>query len=112
LLNGSGFLLNSLINPNLSNTDIAVISGLLSLITLLSLVIFFKGQKKKPDSQTLHSRVAVSLKFLLEMIFALFWFYIAKKTLLESVFLFFVIYLTLTLFLVIVILKTLKNKSL
>jgi hypothetical protein len=112
LLNGIGFLLTSLTNPDLSNADIAILSSVFSIITITTLVIFFKGQAKEPDSQTLHSLVAVSLKFLLEMVFALLWFYIAKKTYLESVFMFFVIYLTFTLFLVRVILKILRNKSL
>ena len=112
LLNGTGFLLTSLSDLDLSNANIAILSSVFSLITLIALIIFFKGQTKKPDSQTLHSLVAVSLKFLLEMVFALIWFFIAKKTFPESVFMFFIIYLTLTLFLVTVILKTLRNKSL
>jgi len=112
LLNGAGFLLNSLFNLNLSNTDVAILSTGFSLITLTALIIFFRGQVKQPDSQTLHSLVAVSLKFLLEMLFALIWFFIAKRTFLESIIMFFIIYLSLSLFLVIVILKTLKNKSL
>jgi hypothetical protein len=112
LLNGTGFLLTSLSDLDLSNANIAILSSVFSLITLIALIIFFKGQTKKPDSQTLHSLVAVSLKFLLEMVFALLWFFIAKKTYLESVFMFFVIYLALTLYLIVVILKTLRNKSL
>jgi hypothetical protein len=60
----------------------------------------------------LHSLVSISLKFLLEMLLALVWFIVAKKTSLTSVFIFFVIYLTLTLFSLSIILKTLKNKAL
>jgi hypothetical protein len=112
LLNGTGFLLNSIFDFNLLYSDIAIISSVLFLITLSGLIVFFRGQLKRPDSQTLHSLVAVSLKFLLEMVFALIWFFIGKRIYAESVFIFFVIYLALTLFFVIVILKTLKNKSL
>jgi hypothetical protein len=46
------------------------------------------------------------------MILALLWFIIFKKTSLASVFVFFVIYLTLTLFTLFVILKVLRNRSL
>jgi hypothetical protein len=46
------------------------------------------------------------------MILALIWFFISKKNTLTSVFIFFVIYLTLTLFTVFVILKVLRNRSL
>ncbi len=83
-----------------------------SVISLITLFIFLRGQTKTPDSQTMYSLFAVSLKFLLEMVLALIWFIVTKKTSLQSVFVFFVLYLTLTLFSVWVILKTLKNKSL
>jgi hypothetical protein len=82
------------------------------MISLINIVIFLKGQTKEPDSQTLYSLVAVSLKFLLELVLALVWFIVAKKTSLPSVLIFFVLYLTFTLFSIWVILKTLKNNSL
>ena len=63
-------------------------------------------------NQTLHSLVAVSIKLLLEMVFALVWFILVKKTGLPSVLLFFVLYLAFTLFSIFIIVKTLKNKSL
>jgi hypothetical protein len=46
------------------------------------------------------------------MILALGWFFISKNTSLASVFIFFVIYLTLTLFTLFVILNKLRNRSL
>jgi hypothetical protein len=70
------------------------------------------GQKKEPDGQTLTSLVAISLKFLLEMVLALFWFFVFKKKSFESLMLFFVLYLALSLFSIISIMKTLKNKAL
>jgi len=102
----------SVTNLNLPGSDIAIPSSVFSLITLITLIIFLRGQKKEPESQTLHSLVAISLKFLLELVLVLIWFIVAKKTSLPSVLIFFVIYLTLTLFSIWVILKTLKNKSL
>ena len=112
LLPVTGYILASTTNLNLSYTDILILSPAFSVIVLISLIIFFKGQIKEPESQTLHTFVAVSLKFLLELVFALVWFIVAKKTTLQSVLMFFVIYLTLTLFTLSVIFKTLKNKSL
>ncbi|MDO9340255.1 MAG: hypothetical protein Q7T72_06990 [Bacteroidales bacterium] len=112
LLLGTGYLLVSVANLNLFFSDIAILSSVFSIIALITLVIFLRGQTKEPDSQTLHSLVSVSLKFLLEMVLALVWFIVAKKTSLPSVLIFFVLYLTLTLFSIWVILKTLKNKSL
>lgn len=112
LLLGTGYFLVSVANLNLFYSDIAILSSVFSIIVLITLVIFLRGQTKEPDSQTMHSLVSVSLKFLLEMVLALVWFIVAKKTSLPSVLIFFGLYLTLTLFSIWVILKTLKSKSL
>ena len=112
LITGTGFLLVSFTELNLLFSDIALLAIFFSLIAAITLIIFFRGQAKEPESQTMHSLVSVGLKFLLEMILALVWFIVAKKTSLTSVLIFFVLYLTLTLFSVLIILKTLKNKSL
>jgi len=101
------------INPiNLFIKDIVILSLLFSVISAITLIIFFRGRTRESDSGTMHTLVAVSLKFLLDMILALAWVFISKKTSLTSVFIFFVIYLTLTLFTLFVILKVLKNRSL
>jgi hypothetical protein len=97
---------------DISFNDIAINSVVFALISTATLIIFFKGQAKEPMSQMFHSLAAVSSKLLLEMGFALIWFIVIKKTELELVLLFFVLYLTFTLFSVFIILKTLKNKSL
>jgi hypothetical protein len=108
----AGYLLVSTEKFEILFSDIAILSLLFSIISIITLAIFFRGQVKNPESQTQHSLFAVSLKFLLEMILALVWFAVIKKTSGQSVFIFFVIYLTLTLFSVLIILKTLKNKAL
>jgi hypothetical protein len=112
LLSLIAYLLLPVIKLNFSFGDIVFLSFFFSVVAFITLFIFFKGHSKEPDSQTLHILVAVSLKFLLEIAFALFWFIVAKKTSLESVLMFFVLYLCLTLFSMQVILKTLKNKAL
>ena len=99
-------------NLNLVCSDIVILSLIFSVIALLTILIFLRGQDKEPDNQTLHTLVSVILKFLMELVLALIWFFVAKKTSLTSVIMFFVIYLTLTLFSIGVILKALKNKSL
>jgi hypothetical protein len=109
---GSAYLLVTIHIITLLFTDILILSLFFSIIAIITLIIFFRGQTKDPESQTLHSLVSVSLKFLLELVLALVWFFVAKKTSLDSVFAFFVIYLALTLFSVLIILKTLKNKAL
>jgi hypothetical protein len=112
LLFGTGYFLNSMAILNLKFSDVAILLPVFSVITIITLLIFFRGQTKEPDSQTMHILVSISLKFLLELVLALVWFIVAKKTLLQSVLIFFVLYLTLSLFSIWVILKTLKNRSL
>ena len=108
----AGYFLVSVINLELAFTDILILSSGFSIISFITLTIFFKGQSKEPDTQTLYILVSVSLKFLLEIIFALIWFIVAKKSSLHSVLMFFVLYLSLSLFSICVILKTLKNRAL
>ncbi len=108
----SGYILNTtgIIIINLNH--LIILSCFFTLISFITLIIFFRGQGKKPDSQTLHSLVAMSIKLLLEMLLALVWFIIAKKINLPSVLLFFVLYLSFTLYSITIILKTLKNRPL
>jgi hypothetical protein len=112
VLDGSGALLTSFSGSNLVVRDIIILSVLFSVISVISLIIFLRGQTRESDSQTMHTLVSISLKFLLDMILALVWFFISKKSSLTSVIVFFVIYLTLTLFTIFIILKILKNRPL
>jgi uncharacterized membrane protein AbrB (regulator of aidB expression) len=107
----AGVLFIHKFNGFFSFSELTRLSLVFTLLVLLTLVIFFRGESQEPESRTMHNLVSVSLKFLLELILAFIWFFIAKKTSLPSVILFFVIYLTFTLFYVITIVKTLKNKS-
>ena len=108
----AGYFLVSGFNINLLFSNIVILTSVFSIIAFITLFIFIRGQTKDPESQTLHSLISVGLKFLLELVFALLWFFVAKKTSLSSVLTFFVLYLTLTLFSMLFILRTLKNKSL
>ena len=108
----AGFLVTSNSDTDLHFRGIIFLSVAFALPAILVLVIFFRGQGKEPASQTMHLLVSVSLKFLAELIIAFIWFFVAKKTGLSSVILFFVLYLAFTLFSVLVVLKTLKYKPL
>jgi hypothetical protein len=112
LILSGGYLFVTFVNTRLSLSDIVILLTVFFIIAFITLIIFFKGETKEADSQTLHILVAVSLKFLLEIIFALVWFIVIKKTMLPSVLMFFVLYLTLTLFSLGVMLITLRNKAL
>ena len=108
----TGYLLVPFSVPGILFSDIAILTSVFTIIAVITLIIFLRGQTKNPESQTLHSLLAVGFKFLLDMTLALVWFIVAKKTSLQSVIIFFVLYLALTLFSVLVILRVLKNKSL
>lgn len=112
LFAGVGYLFITFTETNVSFTGILLLTFLFSIIAVLTIYIFLRGQSKEPESQTLHSFFAMGLKFLLEMVLALVWFIVAKKNSLPDVLIFFVLYLTLTLFSVLIILKTLKHRSL
>jgi hypothetical protein len=108
----TAYLTVAIIRLNVSFQEIAVLSVSFTLIAFITILVFLKGQTKPPDSQTFHTLVAISLKFLLELVLALLWFIVAKKTSMQSVLIFFVLYLTLTLFTIRVVVKTLKDKAL
>jgi hypothetical protein len=112
LLSASAFIIDYSFPSEIQVKDVFTLSFLFSLIAVVSLIIFLRGNSREPDSRTMHTLVSVSLKFLLDMILALAWFFITKKNSLPYVFLFFVIYLTFTLFTTFVILKILKIRSL
>jgi hypothetical protein len=112
LLLAAGYFIISGSGVGITFSETALLSGIFTVISGVTMVIFFRGQGKEPASQGLHSLVSVTLKFLLELITAFVWFFVAKKTGLSSVLLFFVLYLAFTLFSVLIMVKTLKNKSL
>jgi len=107
---GYGITFSDAFNPPF--TDIVLFSGVFYLNTGIALFVFFRGQTRDPESQTFHSLVAVSLKFLVELAIIFICFIIAKKNEMQSVVLFFVLYLSFTLFFIFKIFKTLKIKSL
>jgi hypothetical protein len=112
MLLGTGYFLNSYAKLNFEFSHVALLSTGFSIIALITIIVFLIGQTKEPDNQSLYTLSSVTMKFLMEMLLALVWFFVAKKTSLNYVLIFFVIYLTVTLFSIWVILKTLKNKSL
>ena len=108
----AGFIFTTGFSAGPDYVDISVMSAVFTLVTLPVLIIFFRGRRRNPAAQTMHTLVAISIKFLAELVFAFLWFFAGKKTGISSVVLFFVLYLTFTLFSIGIILKTLKSKSL
>jgi hypothetical protein len=111
LVLSAGFFLVALTDINLQFGEIAVLTLIFSAIVLLSLYVFNLGLKKEPSGQTMHLLAAITIKILLEMVLALLWFFVAKKTSASSLLLFFVLYLSFSLYLIFLILNTLKKQD-
>lgn len=108
----AGYLVFLLANRNIRYSDVLLLLAGFSIISLVTVMIFHRGQEKDPQSKVLYTLVSLGLKFLLDLVLALIWFVIAKKTSTTALIIFFVLYLTLTLFSVIYISKILRNKPL
>lgn len=108
----AAFLIDKFTKTGVILRDAGVLALSFSAITILSLYVFSRGLKKESDSQTMHILVAVVIKMLLEMVLALIWFFVAKKTYTSSLLLFFVLYLSFSLFSIFCMLNTLKHKPL
>jgi hypothetical protein len=112
ILIGLSFLVGRFTDIIIYPEDAIILVLAFSAISIITYVIFIKGQSKEPQSQTFHTLFSVGLKFLLELGLVLIWFIAAKKNALHDVIMFFVLYLALTLFSVFYILKVLKDKTL
>jgi len=112
LILAAGYLVGTLTNIAVSFSDLAILTAGFSVITLIIFFIFLRGTYREKGSQVLHLLVALSFKLLLELVFALIWFLVVKKTKQETVVLFFILYLAFTLFSILSMLNALKHKSL
>ena len=93
-------------------TDLLILSSAFTVIMIICIVVFTKGLSKNPQKGFWYTLVSIGVKLLLEMILAILWFVVAKKSNIEVVIMFFILYLPFTLFLILTILKTLKKKLL
>ena len=90
----------------------ALLSAAFAINSILTVLIFLKGRTRDGKDGAMYTLVAISLKFLVEMMIALMWFVAAKKTGMPYILLFFVLYLTFSLCSIIILLNILKKKSL
>ena len=77
---------------NGSLPDLMILSVVFTFITIGAFLIFIRGQSRESQIQIMHTLVSLSIKFLLEMGLIILWFIVAKKTSIESVLIFFVLY--------------------
>jgi len=108
----AGLALTFLTEFKLLFIDVLILTSCFFTISFITIHIFHRGLKRGTESLTMHILFALSLKMLLELVLALCWFFIAKKTFPVSLVLFFVLYLAFSMFSIYLMLNTLKNKSL
>ena len=105
----SGLAVNYIYPSLLNINTLAVILAVFFPVSLLALVIFYSGIKNDPGRRILKTFLAISLKTVLCLAFALILFMGFKKKDSVTVILFFIIYLGFTLFVVFSMLNTLKK---
>ncbi len=110
LLTGWILILKS--EPGFDFREFAFLSLTFAVLALVSMAIIYKGRKKDPDTRVMYLLVALGIKFIVDLVIALIWFFVLKKTSVSLVILFFVLYLAFTLFSVLHVLKILKYKLL
>ena len=96
----------------LSLKDLSLTALAFLLITGIALAVYFTGSRKITENQALYTMGAIGIKFFLSMILALIYFVALKYSSLFYILLFFLLYLAFTIFLLRVIIKSLKIKSL
>jgi hypothetical protein len=109
---GAGYLLGKLPGVVVSLNDLGLLTLFFTFISVVIMLIFFSGLNKDQGARTIHILVAVSLKLLLELVLAVLWFIIGKKTTFNSLYMFFILYLLFTVFTTLAMYKNLKTKSL
>lgn len=108
----AGYLLASFTPLPLHFSDVILLTASFTAISVVATLIFAGGLKKGPEGATTYLMVAQGLKLILELVLALVWFVVVKKTYLSSVLLFFILYLTISLYSTVFMLNTLKSKPL
>jgi len=108
----TGLLITKLLEVPLKLDDLLILTLSFSSVNAIAGFIFLAGLRKDASGRTMHMMVSSSAKLILEMVLALIWFVVVKKTYLPSILLFFVLYLAFSLYSVFFMLNTLKSKPL
>lgn len=107
----SGLIINKFLpgTADKSSLEILVISFFMLSVIVLSINFF--ASRKEADAQSLFNFAAIGVKFVLSAIIALLYFEAFKKSGLNNILLFFILYLTFTVYLMLIIVKSLSNRS-
>jgi hypothetical protein len=105
-------LLLLLVPLEVSIPELLLSTIIFAVITALAQLVFLIGTDKNPERQPLYTMGAVGLKLFLVIIYAVAYFIVMKNTGAVYIILFFLLYLAFTIYLLRVVVKILKIKSL
>ena len=108
----AGLIFNNMLPGIIDKSSLIILITSFYLMSLLVLSVSYAGSSKSSESQTLFNFAAVGIKFVLSAVIALLFFEAFKKYGLNNILLFFVLYLTFTVYLLVVIVKVLNIRSL
>lgn len=107
-----GWILTSHTNIRFEFSEFAITVTYLFLVSQTVLYLFFKGLEKSPGKGVIYTFVSLSAKFIMYLVFLVVFWLVAKNLTADYLITFFVLYLAFTFFVLIVMVKTLKNKQL
>jgi len=108
----AGLLVDSKLELEYNELDLFNLTISFTLASIAGLIVYFRGFAKEPQGQAMHTLAGTGIKFIAELFISLVWFVLAKKTTPSCILLFFVLYLAFSLYFILVIINSLKNRSL
>lgn len=105
-------VLNNLIPGILEKSSLLILIISFYILSILVISVSYAGSRRSSDAETLFNFAAIGVKFILSAVIALLYFEAFKKEGLNNIVLFFVLYLTFTVYLLVSIVKVLNIRSL
>ena len=105
------FVINKLSPSLFPVKNILPLTGGFSIIAIAALMIFFFGSEGNEEKSVFATLIAIGIKMLLSLVFALLFFVVCKNKETGSVILFFILYLGFTFFVILTFLRIIKRKS-
>jgi len=91
--------------------NILLLTGGFTFIAVISLMIFFYGSEGNEEKSVFATMIALGVKMLLSFVMALLFFVVLKNKGTGSVILFFILYLSFTVFVILAFLRIIRRKS-
>ncbi len=107
----AGWLTIPQLLPELSLNSFYLTLSYFLFVNLMISFLFFRGSSKKPEKAIVNTLLAIILKFLLYIIFILFYYFITKNLSKGYLFIYFILYLAFSFIILFFILKELKIRS-